>query len=218
MWLRANTEVCSGSYKLYLPKRKCGHGGWFWVITGPKTISKQWVLFLFFSNVKLVCIFSHLVKSMLPIFNSESQAVAGSTFLELIYGPQKAAWRKISLVSDVLFFFFWITLYLIEIVKVFSMGILHTDWTLPWNLFSNAYFMISILKPQNLWGKKYILYLCGLFNKLEVDELKHLPLHLIQNTFKNDTWDIWKWHRTTAKLLKEKKISSLNIDLLMRTF
>lgn len=44
--------------------------------------------------------------------------------------------------------------------------------------------MISILKPQNLSGKKYILYLCGLFNKLEIDKLKELPLNLIRNTLK----------------------------------
>lgn len=44
--------------------------------------------------------------------------------------------------------------------------------------------MISILKPQNLSGKKYILYFCGLFNKLEVDKLKELPLNSVRNTLK----------------------------------
>lgn len=135
-----------------------------------------------------------------------------------LWAPEGCLKKDLSGFRCSIFFFFWITLYLIEIVEVFSMGILRTDWALPWNLFSNAYFMISIFKPQNLYGKKYILYLCGLFNKLEVDKLKHLPPHLIRNTLKNDTWDIWKWHRTTTKLLKEKKMSSLNMDFLMRTF
>lgn len=34
-----------------------------------------------------------------------------------------------------------------------QIGILHTDWALLWNLRYNVYFMISLLKLQNLSRK-----------------------------------------------------------------
>lgn len=90
---------------------------------------------------------------MLRIFDPVRQAVAESTFLELIYGPQKATWKTSSWLT--MSYFFFLNYFVSEWDSYnFQHGILHTDLAPLWNPFYNAYFMICILKLQNLSGKK----------------------------------------------------------------